>query len=136
MDRVLYIGPKEKEAIDNLVKYAEANRISFSEMKELMDGKKPPMGDNPDYICYLTNGYRVVYSIEEQPLGWCRHISISVDTPKKMPSIPAVETIMHEFGFTGTIADCISVWVENDVDVIGVGPVHAANALQKYEAVT
>jgi len=102
--------------------HAEANRIDFQNMKAIAESIQKPVGDNDNYVCYLPVGFRVVYSIEEHPLGWCRHLSVSVDTVGKMPSIPAVEMIMREFGFTGTINDQLNVWVEKE---------RAINVLQK-----
>ena len=58
-------------------------------------------------------GFRAVYSIEEHPIGWCRHLSVSVSTKNRVPSVPAVEMIMHEFGFKGTITEQLNVWLED-----------------------
>lgn len=126
--RVLQIGPKEKEAIASCIRNAEKHRIPLSEMKKRAAGEGSPVGDNPDFICYVTDGYRVAYSIEEQPVGWCRHISVSVDTPKKLPHIGAFEMIMGEFGFRGGVQDCDKVWVKEITDTL-----QAVNAVQRYE---
>jgi len=39
-------------------------------------------------------GYRAAISFEQQPPGLCRHLSVSVDTPGKLPNEPAVLMIM------------------------------------------
>jgi hypothetical protein len=126
-NRVLFLGEKEKEAIARLIDFAEKNRLSLEYMKSLMAGDRIPPGDNPDYACHITDGYRIVYTIEQHPLFFCRHISISVDDPEKLPSPPAVELIMKEFGFRGGINECLNVWIEE------IPGVKAINALQKYE---
>lgn len=131
MDRVLYIGPKEREAIDKLVDFAEKHRINKDLMQKSMK-REWAAGDDPNYICYIEAGYRIVYSIEEQPIGWCRHLSVSVDDPQKSPHPMAVEMLMKEFGFRGGIQECINVWIEENVHLSTGQIVNAVNALQEY----
>lgn len=46
----------------------------------------------------IPRGYLAAFSFEDQPAGLCRHLSISVDTPGSMPSLPAVTMIAKAFG--------------------------------------
>jgi hypothetical protein len=46
----------------------------------------------------LPRGYRVALTFEEQPLGMCKHLSISVDEPGSLPNPHAVAMICHEYG--------------------------------------
>lgn len=57
-------------------------------------------------------GYRAAISFEEQPAGIVRHLSVSVDTKGRVPSIPAVEMIAKEFGFTKLDPSTTRIWVE------------------------
>ncbi len=43
-------------------------------------------------------GFRAAISVEEQPAGMVRHLSISVDKVGRMPSEAAVMVIAEEFG--------------------------------------
>jgi len=47
----------------------------------------------------LPFGYRVRFTIEEQPTATCRHLSIAVDESGMMPNPEAVRALMQEFGF-------------------------------------
>jgi hypothetical protein len=95
-------------------------------LKKTMTGDYPPAGDYPDFKVLIPNGFRVVYSIEEQPIGWCGHLSVSVDSPEKVPGIPAVEAIMAEFGMGKDINNCLNVWIEETEP-------RAVNVLTKLE---
>ena len=54
---------------------------------------------------------RIVFSIEEQPIGLCRHISISLDASKFLPSTKSMNKIIKKFGFEEEIDNCY-VYVE------------------------
>lgn len=109
--RILQIGATEREAIKKLMAYADLNTISLEAIKKTISGGMPGIGDNEDHVLYLHEGFRVVFSYEEQPVGKCAHISISVDDPNKLPHPEAVKMIMAEFGM-GTIEDAINTWAE------------------------
>ncbi len=116
------------------VEYAEAHPIPWSELKEgalgeevkelkLVDRKpgfERPLSEN----VLIPVGFRVAFSVEEQPAGWLHHLSVSVDTPGKLPSIPAVVMICKEYG----IKNWDRVWVEE------FDPGHSAvNILELYK---
>jgi hypothetical protein len=115
--RALVIDEDTKSQIKDIISFAEKHRRDLSTLKKTMEGLVPPVGDILGHSMKIYRGYRAVYSIEEQPCGWCRHLSVSVDAEGKLPSIPAVEVLMGEFGFSGTINDCLNVWVEENMAV-------------------
>ena len=55
-------------------------------------------------------GYRAAISYEQQPDGLCRHLSISVDTPGRVPTPEAVDMIAKAFGFR--MEGIGTVWLE------------------------
>lgn len=124
--RILEINQYTKEDIRKVIKYAEQNKIDLNMTKLIMAGDLPPIGDNSDYIIYIHDGFRVAYSIEQQPepTGWCDHISISVDTEGKYPHEMAVEEILKEFGMK-SLDESLSIWLEKEIQ--------AVNVLQKKE---
>ena len=122
--RTLIIDDEARTEINKVLVYAQEHKIDFPTMEKMMTGEVDPVGDDAFYACYINQGYRIVFSFEEQPCGWCRHLSISVDARHKLPSIPAVEIIMGECGFSGGIHDCINVWIENE---------RAVNVLQQVK---
>lgn len=130
MSRILLMGPKEKEAIKTLVAYAESHRIDEDLLIKCLSGEWAA-GDDPNYACYVEQGYRIVYSIEQQPSGWYRHLSVSVDDSEKYPNPVAVEMLMKEFGYKGGIKDC-HVSVEERIRLATGLVVNAINVLQEY----
>jgi hypothetical protein len=56
----------------------------------------------------LPVGFLVTFSVEHgHPAGVCRHLSVSVDGPGKLPHPAAVEMIAAEMGFAGGLAACV-----------------------------
>jgi len=93
------------EKVKDLKKYAEKNIFTNSDMVAMMKQEKEPVGLNSDHFVNIPYGYRVVFSIEEHPGGWCRHISMSVDRPKMLPSPAAVTSVMQLLGFVKKIVE-------------------------------
>jgi hypothetical protein len=88
--------------IKKLIEYAEANVYSLAVMKELhkksMDDESvESIGDDLNHCLFLPLGYKIVYSMEEQPFGLCRHISISQGG--LIPQTQDIFEIMNHFGF-------------------------------------
>lgn len=109
-----FINSECREKIQTLRKHAENNNISGHNVIETLKGNKPPIGDDPSFVVYLPSGYRVVYSIEQQPVGTFSHLSVSNSKSSKLPSISVVETIMSEFGMGESLDDCVSFWIEEN----------------------
>jgi hypothetical protein len=78
-----------------------------------MEGRVQPAGDNDERSCVLPVNFRIVYSLEEHPCGWCHHISVSGGAKGKVPSIAMVKMVMKEIGFKGDLKDQHSVWMED-----------------------
>lgn len=114
--RMLIIGPEEKKEIVKVIEFAKKNPISEEQLKS----GSIIVGNIQGYVCKMTDGFRIVFSYEHQPIGWCKHISISIPSSEKVPSIPAVEMIIKEFGFTESINDQENVWMEEEVRAINV----------------
>ena len=119
---VLMINDEIRQDIKKLIKTAEDNIVPMFEMNqngELKLGDPNPIGDNSEHVMDIPNGYRVVFSIEDQGegefdgktlLGKCRHISVSVGSPNSAPAMESMDMIIKEFGFS-PLYDCI-VWPE------------------------
>jgi hypothetical protein len=73
---------------------------------DIVNKQAPPPGDNKNFVVEIPVGYRVVYTIEDQPAGKVRHLSVSVDKAGKVPSITAVQEIMRMIGFKGELNEC------------------------------
>lgn len=100
--RALLIGLQERTAIARLIAHAETHPVSRARLAATMELDAPPIGNDPAHVVEVPMGYRCAFSFEDQPAGRCRHLSVSVDAPKRLPSVPAVLALMAVFGFTAT----------------------------------
>ncbi len=97
--RLLIIGPEERDKLQRLKEFAETNPLSMQDLQATIAGTKPPVGDDVRFVVYVPNGYRVVYSIEEQKPGKYRHCSISVSEKGKFPNPIAFNELIKLLGF-------------------------------------
>lgn len=102
--RVLSIGQAEKKVIGQLVAYAESHRIGIHRLFAIMRGSERPPGDDGNFVCHLPHGFRCCFTIEQQAIGWCRHLSVSV-SGDKYPNENAVAFLAKEFGFKHTMSE-------------------------------
>lgn len=117
-----------KEAISALIEYAQANIVTTKQMQETIEGKRKPVGDIPEHIIFLPVGYCIVFSIEAQPTGLVRHISVSLVKKDCYPSFKAAKLIAEAFGFLldkGQYAP--TVWTEKHAWAINVAERIAAH---------
>lgn len=121
--RVLVIGPIERVMIQDLVDKAARNVTPLGVVMEragasTTDDKGTLSGPEPDeavaHTIEIPDGFRVTYTVEQQPAGPCRHMSVSVKTLSKRrgPSVEAVQTLMREFGFINPLERTMS-WLED-----------------------
>lgn len=104
--RVMVHAERERFTLDELLQRCRGETFRDGQYNPSQD--IPAIGDDPGHCCEIPFGYRVVFSIEEQmpPLGWCRHISISVDEDGMLPSEVAAMEIARLFGFTDDPKKC------------------------------
>lgn len=108
---VLMIGATEREKIAKIVAYARAHPVPLAVIRdgimddthvlELKDRKPDTVVRPASQHIMLPGGFHAAFSIEEQPFGFCTHLSISVEGRAKtgmMPSPQAVQMIAKEFG--------------------------------------
>ena len=107
--RPLVIGPETLREIETAIARARMNPIPWQTLKATAVDTPGPMlalkdrkpGARPASIFVeIPFGFRVAISFEEQPVGLCRHISISVETSPqgKLPHMEAVKAIAEAFG--------------------------------------
>lgn len=90
-----------------MVEYAHQHVLSMDDLLDIFNGQEPPVGDRPEHVCQLPVGYRVVFNLEKQNHGVVRHISVSVDSPGKLPNIEAVREIARLFGIKKELEECV-----------------------------
>jgi len=122
--RLLIINDESRALIKKVIEYAESHIYSLDDLLDIKNKQLSVAGDEPEFSCEIPDGFRVVYTIENQPMGKVRHISISIktDEPNKLPNPAAVEMIIAEFGFKNKLQDC-HVSLEKDI---------AINVIDKY----
>jgi hypothetical protein len=122
--RPLIIDDDTRYIIKKLMKYAERNELSLKDLQDTIDGTKEPIGNNPNHVCIIPHGYRVAYSIENQPTFKCKHISVSIDTKGMLPNQEAVKAIVMEFGFNTDLDDGKAfVYVEDQESINVLEPI-------------
>lgn len=105
--RFLSVGNEERQKLLELKKYAEEHVMSFDELIKIFAKIVSPAGDRPEHTLFIPEGFKVVFSIEEQKPGKCRHLSVSVDKEGKLPSVGHVTFLMNILGFQKPMCDCI-----------------------------
>ena len=98
MLELLLMDNDVKNDICHLILHAEINPINYETMVKISKGEVThPVLDSKDFEIELPNDIRVVYSIEEHPVGICKHISIS--QAKELPSIGDILLVLDCFSF-------------------------------------
>jgi hypothetical protein len=115
--RPLWIGPAQQTAIAELIAKAGRDRVPLEDMKrrvqQLQRGIPLPKRYNKAFMIDIPFGFTVTYTIEEQPQGWTRHLSVAADRPGRAPQPAAVEMLMREFGFRAAGVRQIEIrWME------------------------
>ena len=123
--RALIIDGEALVAIAKVIEHAEANVVTRRRLLAAVEGLGSPVGDEEGHVCYLRDGYRVAFSIEDQIVGMARHISVSVPEGKDYPNPRAISVIMNQFGFKETdltkkLSGLITVWLEEEVRAVNV----------------
>jgi hypothetical protein len=110
--RALIIGKPEREAIAAALSNARDQTVSMETITNWaasipqdrtrigLKDRDPKFKRPPAQEVLIEDGFRVCVSFEDQPMGLCRHLSVSIDTTvhEGLPSHEAVSVLMHEFG--------------------------------------
>jgi hypothetical protein len=104
---VLIIGAEERARIAEIVNYARAHPVTLDVVRHgivddtdvlKLEDRVPGIERPPSAHVAFPGGFHAAFSIEQQPAGFCSHLSISVERKGKMPSLEAVQMIAEEFG--------------------------------------
>lgn len=111
--RPLIIDADTRAAIARLIAYAEAHPQNIHRIFKAMVNQATAAGNlDPKHVCVIKIGYRCVYTIDEQPVGRCRHLSVSVLGDGCAPNEYAVLELMKNFGFRGGFKDVLRMYTE------------------------
>lgn len=107
--RALILTDITRAAITRLVQFAQEHPITRERLTHAVENPRAAraVGDDTRYRVIVPMDYRCVFSIEDQPMGLSRHLSVSVPRKGSAPSPPSVAMLMVEFGFSRSFASFI-----------------------------
>lgn len=111
--RPLVISPGAKEEITTVIEHARKNPFSTDDLKKIIAGGSAP-GDMEGFTVEIPFGFKVVYTVEQQNIGWCHHISISIDKPGYYPHEHAAWEIIGLFGIDFKYDQNNAFWVDEE----------------------
>ena len=101
----LIINESVRAEIKRVKEYAEDHKYNIHHLHRVMKGRERPAGEDPGHCLTIPIGFRVVYSIEQHPVGWCHHWSVSAPDPGRAISKPGLRMILDDFEFVGREPD-------------------------------
>lgn len=105
--RPFLIDENVKLQLANLAAHAEKNPFSMDELLDIYNGVGKKAGDFEEFTLHFPFGYRVVFSIEDQPKAKVRHFSMSVDADNKLPNLEVVREVIKMLGFQNELENCL-----------------------------
>jgi hypothetical protein len=119
--RILQFDEATRKEIQKAIVYANAHKMSILELEQTLNDPGKAAGFDPGFVTHIHDGFRVVYSIEEQPVGWCHHISISVESKTKYPHEIAIDEILKEFGMEQrSSGKTVQIWLEEEFQAVNI----------------
>lgn len=93
---------KDIDLLESLRAYAENDVYDEEDMRSLLNGNGVIPGDEPEFVReILDNMCRIVFTHEWQPIGTCRHTSISFRKGYGVANEQTIAKILMCLGFTG-----------------------------------
>lgn len=111
--RALVLTPDSRNEIATAIEHARKNPTSLDDLKKIQQGGTA-VGDQDGFTVEIPFGFRVVYSIEQHPIGWCHHISISVDRIGSYPHEQAALEIIKLYGIDCEYGHWNAFWVDEE----------------------
>lgn len=115
---ILILDDRAKERIEKIIDYAHRHPLSMDDMLDIMNKAQEPPGNNPEHVTIIGN-VKCVYSEEQQNVGLCKHLSISVNNPGSLPNPEIVKQILLLFNIHTKLEECM-------VDLEEFAPGHQA----------
>lgn len=116
--RALLQSPEIQAAVDKCAAYAVAQRFNIHDLKHIQAHPERAAGNDPHFRLTVPMGFHCVFTIEQHPGGWMRHLSVSVGGDK-YPNERAVEALGQMFGFKTPFAEWFK-WLEEEARAVNV----------------
>jgi hypothetical protein len=111
MSALLVIGTEQREALALLRGRASENPVDIVALLQNIrtpEGKKRHKAQMNTQSLFLPTDFLVTFSIETgHGAGTCRHMSMSVGRPDRVPHPAAVWMVAEELGFVGGLDQCM-----------------------------
>jgi hypothetical protein len=120
MVRVLQIDDYVRNEVAKVKKYAFEHPYDESYRALFIRGKTLPVGDNPEHVVHIHDGYRAVYSLSVLNNTKYHHLSISIEEKGKYPGIHEAEIILELFDMGKSVNDLDNVWIEEAVQAVNL----------------
>jgi hypothetical protein len=91
--------------LNDLRERAEANPVSEAAMRKIVAGGKVSKTSRYQTVT-LPFGFTLTMTVEWQPFGQARHISIASPDPNKVPVPEAIDLILPYLGFEIPLSRC------------------------------
>lgn len=126
----LLIDDTVKARLAQLKEMAETNPVSLHTLQTLTRNPKDVLKMmHMTQMTMQTMNFSLTYSVEEQPLGLYRHMSMSVNKEGRLPNTFALWLVAKELGFWGTLDDCDSIYKEKIWGNVG----ESINVIQRMQ---
>jgi len=111
----------EVQEIERVKKYAADHALTLDQLRQAVNNDIPPVGDNLDHVCFWGN-FRIVFSYEDQSIGRCAHLSVSLPEghKKNLPTPADIQEILPLFEMGNDLYNCENVWIEDNVPAVNV----------------
>jgi len=113
----MFLDDSARAEIKRVVEYAKTHKVDYDRVKGMMTGMLPPIDSQSRYAAVVM-GHRCIFAIEEQPLGWCLHLSVLAQHGIEMHDL---NLLMMAFGFHGTV-DLAASWLDAERSINIVEP--------------
>lgn len=116
--RMLAITPDSQALAQRVVDFANAHPLNIHEIHRCVR-QKVPIAQDKGFSCVIPMGFFCSFTIEQQAMGWVRHVSISLlgcNDKTPIPNPFAIDEILKMFGFTCKYNTASCAWVEDTVD--------------------
>jgi len=112
---ILILDKESRQRVSDLKAYAKANEFSKEDLLAIVADPSTAAG-NFSKFNWQSQGYRVVYTIEQHPKYKFKHISISLN--EKLPPVSVATFLMQEFGFEKSLDDCVVYQEPNAINIL------------------
>lgn len=116
MVRLLQITDETRSEVEKVKAYALEHPFDKEWAEAVIASTRETVGDDPNYLVHIHQGFRVVYSVDVHDGTKHHHLSISHENG--YPGIPEAELILELFGIGKSVHDLDNVWIENEMKAI------------------